>query len=323
MPNVMAHSLMAQAVANQLNQDIINHAIGKYEDVFLFASSGPDFLFYYNMWPWSDTNEAKRVGAYGSLMHTQKINAYLDTMVKIALVQDKQAHRDMMIAFIAGYLCHWALDSVAHPFVFYRSGKLEGKARYDHFLYESNLDAKLILKVFKKPLSDHKAYQFMNMSAYHQKVVAFLVSHAHHKVYNSDISQADCLKSMKDARLMLKILYDPTGYKYDLVRILEKLVYDGEQPFSSHMVSKRITKNDELNLKHDIWFNPTDPSQPLKSSFMDLWNQSLGRAKLTLAALEKMLVGELDSLSSIILDRSFETDRSQGEAMEVFNSIYR
>ncbi len=324
MPNVLAHGLMAKGVQSQLHESKLLSTIDAYEDVFLFASSGPDFLFYYNMWPWDDPQAAKRVGDYGSLMHTQHINEFVDTMVAIALKQVEARNRDIMLAFIAGYLCHWALDSVAHPFIFYRSGDLQGTAAYDHYQYESNLDSKLVQLIYEQKLSEYKAYRFMNMKPYHEKVVAFLVTHAHQHVYDSTISEADCLTSMQDARNMLKVLYDPYGFKYPLVRLYERLALQGKTPFSSHMVTLKMDHEvDELNQDRQGWCNPTDPSVMHHDSFMQLFEKAVGRAKLALLALEKMLDGDLDTLGNVLLDRSFETDRSHGEPMVVFDNIYR
>lgn len=324
MPNVLTHGLMAQQIKKQLSEQKILAAMDAHQDVYLFASNGPDFLFYYNVWPWLDQKRAKEVGDHGELMHHEKINEFIDTMIAIAQKQDNEKNKQIMIAFIAGYLCHWALDSVAHPFVFYRSGDLKGKQKYDHYRYESAIDSKIVQLVYQQKLSKYPTYKFMNMKPYQEKVVAFLVSHAHQKVYQSTLTKQECLTCMKHAKQVLRVLFDPYDVLYPIMRTFEKIIHKEKTPFTSHMV--RATMNhyyDELNMDREAWFNPTDPSEVHHESFMQLFEQSIGRAKLALKALDKMLDNQLDSIGNVVLDRSFDTDRADHAAMIVFDNIYR
>ncbi len=324
MPNVLTHGLMANQTKQQMSESRILSAIKAHHNVYLFGSNGPDFLFYHNVWPWLNQDEAKRVGDIGELMHHEKINDMVDTMVNIAKKQTVKENQDIMIAYIAGYLCHWALDSMTHPLVFYRSGDSTGKTKYDHYRYESALDSKIVQHVYQEKLSKYPTIKFMKMKTYQEKVIAFLVSHAVEKVYETPLSQEDCLISMKHAKQVLRVLFDPYTIWYDAMQVVESIIFKEKWKFSSHMVIGRMDLNyDELNTNQEVWYNPTAPSTPQRDSFMALVEQSIGRAKLSMIAFEKMLLGEIDSLGNVILDRSFNTGRSDGAPMLIFDSIYQ
>ncbi len=324
MPNVLTHGLMANQTKQQMSESRVLSAIKAHENVYLFGSNGPDFLFYFNVWPWLDQDKATCVGDIGELMHREKINAFVDTMVAIAQKQTSKENQDIMIAYIAGYLCHWALDSVTHPLVFYRSGDLMGKAKYDHYRYESAIDSKIVQHVYQDKLSKYPTRKFMNMSKYQEKVVAFLVSHAVEKVYDITLTKDDCLTCMKHAKQVLWFLFDPHTIWFDAIQLIERLYFKKKWMFSSHMVIGRVDLNlDELNSNQEVWYNPTDPSTPYRDSFMALYERAIGRAKLTMIAFEKMLQGEIDSLGNVVLDRSFDTGRSDGAPMLVFDNIYQ
>ena len=324
MPNVLTHGLMANQTKQQMSESRILSAIKAHPNVYLFGSNGPDFLFYHNVWPWLDQDKAKQVGDIGELMHDENINDMVDTMIKIAKKQTVKDYQDIMIAYIAGYLCHWALDSVTHPFVFYRSGDSTGDTKYDHYRYESALDSKVVQLVYQEKLSKYPTNKFMNMKKYQEKVIAFLVSHAVAHVYEIPLSEEDCLLSMKHAKQVLRVLFDPHTIWFDAMQIIERLIFKDKWKFSSHMVIGRMDLNfDELNTNQEVWYNPTDPSTPHRDSFMALFEQSIGRAKLSMIAFEKMLLDENDSLGNVILDRSFNTGRSDGAKMLIFDSIYQ
>lgn len=324
MPNVLTHGLMAQEIVKQLSEQKILAATEAHKNVYLFASNGPDFLFYYNVWPWLDQKRANEVSEHGEIMHKEKINEFIDTMILIAQKQDDEKNKQIMIAYIAGYLCHWALDSVAHPFVFYRSGDMKGEQKYDHYRYESAIDSKIVQLVYQQKLSKYPTVKFMNLNAYQEKVVAFLVSHAHQKVYQSSLTSQECLMCMKHAKEVLRILFDPTNLLYPVLRTFEKIMHKEKTPFTSHIVRGYMDhRYDELNMDREAWFNPCDPSEVHHESFMQLFEQAIGRGKLVLKAFEKMLDQQLDSIGNVVLDRSFDTDRADKAPMIVFDNIYR
>jgi hypothetical protein len=323
MPNVLTHGLMAQRVFETMCEGEVVSAIKAHPQVYKFASNGPDFLFYYNAWPWLDQDEAKRVSEYGEQMHRGRVNLFMDTMVGIALKQNQLSARKIMLAFIAGYICHWALDSVAHPFVFYRSGSMAGNLKYYHFRYESNLDVKMVRDVFKYKLKDYPTRSFLNMTKNQEDVVAFLVSEAHKVTYNSDITKQDCLISMKHGKEILVPLFDPTGLVYPITRQAEKMLANNLWKFSSHMVSKNIDDSyDELNLKKELWKNPAEPSITSNATFLDLFEESIDRGYDALEVLEKMIHGEVNSLAETIQDRNFNSGHSTFMEMFEFDNIY-
>jgi hypothetical protein len=52
----------------------------------------------------------------------------------------KEAPPPWEVAFLFGFACHVAADTVFHPLVFHYAGKGSRKAEYDHYVFESVLD---------------------------------------------------------------------------------------------------------------------------------------------------------------------------------------
>lgn len=323
MPNVLTHGLMAQRVFETMCEGEVVSAIRANPQVYKFASNGPDFLFYYNAWPWMDQKEARRVSEYGELMHCERVNRFVDCMVALMLKQNQLAARKIMLAFIAGYLCHWALDSVAHPFIFYRSGSMAGDLKYYHYRYESALDVKMVRSVFKYKLKDYPTRSFLNMTSNQEAVVAFLVSEAHQDTYKSALTQAECLRCMKIAKQILIPLFDPKGIVFPLVRGVEKGLAHNHWIFSSHMVSSTIDHTyDELNLKKALWKNPADPSITSTATFLELFEESIDRGYEALECLDNICLGKAHSLAPVIQDRNFNTGHTTRTPMVAFDNIY-
>lgn len=103
-------------------------------NLFLLGSVGPDFLFYYLAGP---ERESFRDAAM--VLHGTDGG---DTLAVLARTAERYGGSppEGVSAFLYGYACHVAADSVFHPMVLYFAGKGGDGARYSHHLFESVLD---------------------------------------------------------------------------------------------------------------------------------------------------------------------------------------
>ena len=321
MPNVITHGLLARQVLNLLPDSVVKDAIVKYPQAYLFGSNGPDFLFYYNVWPWLDQKENHRVGEFGEMMHRSKINEFTDAMVNKAMELSGQA-KSIFTSFIAGYLTHWSLDTVAHPFVFYRSGKIAGKTKYWHFRFESMLDSLMVKEVFKDDLAKYPTKDFMRLSSLEKKVIASNVSETFNSVYMEAMKVDEAIKCMNHAYGVLHVLFDPHTRWFHWVQKFEKKkgIF---WKFSSHMVIGELDETfDVLNKKHSIWRNPTDPQSEHTESFMELFEVAIERAVTVIGRFDEILNKKAVSMANVIQERQFNTGTNDGKKMIVFDSIY-
>ncbi len=124
MPDIVVHHAMGEEVLERLKPEITAFID---PSIFCISVMGPDPYFCYRFF-------ARRfrygVQQRGYIMHREKTREFL---IELAI----RSRSREMFSFLAGFLCHFALDSVAHPYI---NGKAESQA-YMHQAIERRLDA--------------------------------------------------------------------------------------------------------------------------------------------------------------------------------------
>lgn len=124
MPDIVVHHAMGEEVLKRLKPEITAFID---PSIFCISVMGPDPYFCYRFFARRFRQGIQR---RGKTMHQEKTRAFL-----IELARRSQSRE--MFSFLAGFLCHFALDSVAHPYI---NGKSESQA-YMHQAIERRLDA--------------------------------------------------------------------------------------------------------------------------------------------------------------------------------------
>lgn len=144
MPEVVVHAVFGREVRKNLDSGIAE----KIREVpYTFALFGPDIWFMYEPW--------KRREGRGRRMHTMKTGAFLTELARQAKVS---RHPEEMFSYLAGFLCHYALDAETHPYIIYMTEE-KRKLPRGHMSFEHSLD-KLEMKregVWgeKHPVTEH------------------------------------------------------------------------------------------------------------------------------------------------------------------------
>ena len=101
MPDIVVHTNFGAKIARRLELDID-------QNIYNFGLLGPDpYLFYhFYMKPLSN-----RVNKYSSVMHREHTGDFLTALAKRAKDDED------VFAYLAGFLCHYALDSDTHPYI--------------------------------------------------------------------------------------------------------------------------------------------------------------------------------------------------------------
>ena len=120
MPDVIVHAHMGAEVYEKCGLTVDR-------DIFAFGLLGPDpYLFYRCFIP----PFVHRVNRYSSVMHRTRTGVFLTELAR-------RSRRDPdVFAYLAGFLCHYALDATTHPYI-------NRKAKNDiavHIAIEHRLD---------------------------------------------------------------------------------------------------------------------------------------------------------------------------------------
>ena len=105
MPDIVVHNTMGDKVLRKLGTEISSIIVPK---IFHFSVMGPDpYIFYRFFAPMFRHGINKR----STTMHRTKTGQFLMALAKRS--QSKE-----MFSFTAGFLCHYAMDSTSHPFIY-------------------------------------------------------------------------------------------------------------------------------------------------------------------------------------------------------------
>ena len=123
MPDIVVHNAVGERAINSLAPEVRNLID---VEVFRLGVLGPDpFITYRFFLPHFRHGINQRSG----IMHRTKTGEFLMELAR-------NSSSEEMFSYLAGFLCHYALDSTAHPLVY----QLQGDKGYMHMAIERKLD---------------------------------------------------------------------------------------------------------------------------------------------------------------------------------------
>lgn len=135
MPSNYAHYRFGAAMLSAMPGDI-RQTVKRFRRLYDVGLHGPDILFYYNpLW-------RTKLGSLGKRIHQQSGKEFFGRVCRgIRLGPTREAE-----AYLYGLLCHYAVDSVCHPFVWEQDKNgiaehIELETEFDRFLLD--MDGKI------------------------------------------------------------------------------------------------------------------------------------------------------------------------------------
>lgn len=266
MPACLTHYYFAKNVLEELpDQESLNRC------AYDWGAQGPDFLFCHRYFPFM---KGKSLKEYGHKLHTTKPSETLNAMREFLKRHDDPAYR----SYVLGFLCHYSLDSTAHPYINFLAGELAKErpcenASTMHGEIEAALDAITLRYETGKLPSEVNLKRAFPKNEGVQRKIAKLYRDVIFTVYGEDVSEEELFRATKDAHFVFACVTDRTGLKHKAFDILEK----GRPHYvTSHIVP--ITERDDLdyaNIRHASWGQGESVSQ---QSFFELYGEALGVA---------------------------------------------
>lgn len=137
MPAAYAHMTFGREVKKVLPEDL-QKRISKFPELFGIGLQGPDILFYYHP---SDT---QAYVLYGHNIHKRPASDFFHyALNQLERLKGREADLDKAKTYLAGFLCHFILDSGCHPIVrkFTNPGEASHRQierEFDRFLMEKD-----------------------------------------------------------------------------------------------------------------------------------------------------------------------------------------
>ena len=287
MPDVAVHAAFGREVLASLPEEVREYLI---PEPYTFALFGPDVWFMYKPWH-------RREGR-GRRMHTGKPGLFMTALLRRALTS---ASRAEMFSYLSGFLCHYALDSITHPYIIHVTADERVFPR-SHMSLEHALDVVQFRRDGyeneKHPVTDHYFPLLRLPESMRQDLNAVF-----EEVYGWKNCWPALNRSCRRYRLCYRFLEKPRGLVARLARrtkrdVLCSLAY-AESQFHSL---------DPENTEHRVWKHPFDPDQSFTDSFPEL-REKAGQFALQLIDAAYRLVrygeGSVESISELIGNNSY------------------
>lgn len=268
MPDSVTHACFGREVLERLPEQIQRHLIPEILDR---AVQGPD--------PWSTIGfyggSKKQYASRSSVMHREKTGQFLCALAR----ETAQAPSDALFTVLSGFLCHYCLDRLAHPYIICRAGEYDGTPetyhlRGGHVRLERAIDSLMIRSRFGcKPWHFSIPRRIFTLKRYPESLREPL-DRVFFRVYGWENTFDLLNRAMEDERRFYGLMGDPLGAVHYLLR----LVSGGKTNYCLYSYYRRDvdgTKIDYLNENHSLWHHPLDPDLISRESFFDLYQRAM------------------------------------------------
>jgi hypothetical protein len=309
LPGFITHYICGEAALKRLPGEIAT-IITDNREIYNVGCQGPDMFFYY-----IPGLLKKNMKTLGIDMHVSNVQKFLMNMADATAAADDNV-RPLFISYLFGYLCHYALDYCAHPYVYYKSGfRVKGdkspKLRYSvyHRRFETAVDV-LMLKMFsgEKP-NDKKLWQLIKAEKEHAQSVAAMLGEAINKAYKRDISPKEVFNAIKHMVWLTRVLQSRRGRRKRFMELAENLTV-GEHVVTSYIHDQEIIDGiDYLNTQKLKWSMPWDQEDESTHSFGELYNIAVAESEKLMLIMWDYLNGNIprENLMAAVGNKSLKS----------------
>lgn len=274
MPGLITHYLFGKDTYNYIHDDRIKNTIAKYKDAYNLGLQGADFYFY------DIAHSIKYKGFnYGRLIHTAKTNTFFANCLKAASIMSG-TKRDIALAYVYGLLCHFALDSKAHPYILYMACFKTDNDRdrqvssASHSYFETAIDAQM-LKIKRGLTPDMiRRQDLIDISSKNLGIVSQLFAYAFNRTFDQFNTAANVATSIRNFRFTNMCLQGEADIKLFALRTFEKNVVKASL-LNGIMHSKDNSLDwDVINYENEEWCLPWDNTVTRTDSFIDIYDSA-------------------------------------------------
>ena len=287
MPDVAVHASFGREVLASLPEEVRN---GILPGPYTFALFGPDIWFMHRPW--------RRREGRGRRMHTTRPGAFLTALLRRTCTS---ACRKEMFSYLAGFFCHYALDSITHPYIIYVTAEKHVFPR-SHMSLEHALDAAEIRRDgfwgTSHPVTDHYFPRLRLPECMRADLDA-----VYEEIYGWKNCWAALNRSCRLYRCCYRALEHPRGVSARLARLTKADVLRSLTYSESHFHTL-----DPENTEHRPWHHPFDPDQRSSESFPELREKARQYAVDLISAAYGYLwhgEGTEEALAALIGNRSY------------------
>ena len=306
MPGFLTHYIGGQSALEAAGSKISGY-IAPVSKLYNLGTQGPDIFFYYL--PGFVT---ARIRGVGTQMHESNLGRYFMYMADYIKNTKSPAGRQILFAYTAGFLVHYAVDVHTHGYVYARTHhppnpKIEESTRHRHF--ETSVDVHMLRRMYGSRPGDYKQWQLISPDKLHLRVAAAAMSGAIREIYNRDIGPVDVYLAMGQMAAFTRLLQSNGGRRKRWLGYAEDMTVRSRN-ISALIHMQEVTDGyDYLNLQNLPWSAPWAPDETRTESFVKLFESAVADAADMVRALYAYVNNNLtrEELAAAILNRSLKT----------------
>lgn len=298
MPGFLTHYLAGQAVLSRLPDE--NTISGDRGRVFSLGTQGADIFFYY-----VPGFMRKRSRNIGSDIHNADFGLFFTDMAKRAKRVEDNGQKTTLLAYLSGFLVHYALDATAHPFVYANSTRAEAtglQASAEHRNLETIIDVLMLARLTGQKPGEIRQWELIDAPPEQKRAAAALFSAAARAVYKRQLQPQDVYHAMGHMKQLTRLLHSPGGRRKKWAAFLEDKTVDA-RILSAMVHPQTVTdETDYLNLSRAYWKNRNE-------SFPVLFDSAVDEAVIMLNGFHAYIRGEIPrkELAALVGNRSLTT----------------
>lgn len=266
MADLVSHHLFGSGTRSVLPASA-QRPVDKWPACYYWGCQGPDPLFYRKIYLVSPLH------SLGNRMHSQHTGRLFAALARtVHLLSDEAG--EMAAAYFYGFLCHYALDSTIHPYVYCREEEFCAEnARLNpsavHSSIESDIDCLVYERAYHRPVTEFEPERHYTLAPEEKAVLSVVLHAVLLDVYGEDIPVRELRRSFDEMLAWECFLYSDSRAVYRGARTLETLAGRGAL-LTGHMKVEPPAW-DALNLSHRPWHNPWTPGEERRDSVPELF----------------------------------------------------
>lgn len=278
MPSTITHQYFAKDVYEKLNENTRKKID---PSILNITTQGPDPFNFYTFYSFGIN---KKVTKLGQMMHRNHTKKYIITMAKYIKEKNLVDNSEIM-SYFYGTILHMILDSVIHPFVFYKTGNFnyKNKKSYKYNGYHKDLETffDCYLIYTRESILPHQKKIYKNLDV-NFKTADFIefINYILKEVYHFDNGFKYYQKSIKAYYFnSLIVRYDPWKIKIKLFKISDLLFGKLYTKLFGYTYSNNFKdKQHYLNIEKNEWNHPVSQYEYYNTSLLELYILAMHKA---------------------------------------------
>lgn len=306
MPNITTHNFFAKDLLKKCPSETRNSFKEKQNFYELFAQGFDPFFFRTYLLL------KKEIADY---CHKNYTDTFFLNFIEI--IKKKNLQKDpSVLAALYGHLAHYTLDSIAHPYIIYKTGEYKKKKKetlkYNgkHTHMEMQIDAFFYEHNSTQKFKDFPIHKYLITKEKFNQTLLNVLNENYLKTFHI---KKGGNKYQVGCRLMYfaykYLIEDKTGIKTFIYKQIDKItprkkgVYEY---FSSHITEVDLKI---FNLEKKTWYNPWDNNIKSNETFFELYDKAIQEGTNLFKATYQYLNDEIttENYKTILKDKAYTT----------------